>query len=187
MTTLGQVIGTIAALLFAMYFLETEKYTPKLHRVLKGFIIIVALSTISILLLDYTRGAIIGIVNVLVSTPLLLLTGILAWRAGNKAAKLYVIAWTVVLAGLATLVLVIVGQLPYNDLTRRASQVGVVIEVILLSLALADRINILRKQREQAQAAALASAQENERIIKEQNTLLEEKVDERTYELKQKQ
>jgi signal transduction histidine kinase len=62
-------------------------------------------------------------------------------------------------------------------------QIGTALEVTLLSLALADRINILKKEKEISQAEALEAAQENERIIKEQNVILEQKVQERTTEL----
>lgn len=62
-------------------------------------------------------------------------------------------------------------------------QIGSAIEVVLLSFALADRINILKKEKEQSQARALLALRENERIIKEQNVILETKVKERTERL----
>src|SRR5690606_23577029 len=76
------------------------------------------------------------------------------------------------------------GVLPYNDFTYYALQIGSALESILLSFALADKINILRKEKEDSQAQALAALQENARIIREQNTFLETKVNERTMELK---
>ena len=48
---------------------------------------------------------------------------------------------------------------------------------------MADKINILRGEKEASQAEALEAAQENERIIREQNVTLEIKVTERTVEL----
>ena len=53
----------------------------------------------------------------------------------------------------------------------------------MLSIALADRINVLKREKELSQAEALRIAHENERIIREQNTLLEIRVKERTSEL----
>jgi signal transduction histidine kinase len=60
---------------------------------------------------------------------------------------------------------------------------GIAFEVTLLSLALADKINILKDEREAFQLESLAAAKENERIIQEQNVVLEVKVKERTLAL----
>ena len=54
---------------------------------------------------------------------------------------------------------------------------------LLLSFALADRINILKAEKELSQAEALSSAKENERIISEQNLILESRVKDRTFKL----
>ncbi len=62
---------------------------------------------------------------------------------------------------------------------------GSAIEAILLSIALADKINILRKEKESSQLEALRISRENEKLVKEQNILLEKNVTERTEELQQ--
>lgn len=62
---------------------------------------------------------------------------------------------------------------------------GSVAEVVLLSFGLADRINVLRREKEASQAEALAASVENEKIIREQNTMLEHKVKERTHALEE--
>jgi signal transduction histidine kinase len=77
------------------------------------------------------------------------------------------------------------GVLPYNNFTRYTIHIGSAIEVILLSFALADRINILKKEKEASQEEALRVSVENERIIKEQNIVLEERVKDRTFELEE--
>jgi hypothetical protein len=62
-------------------------------------------------------------------------------------------------------------------------QAGTAFEVTLLSLALADRINIFKAEKERSQEETVKALQENERIIREQNVMLEQKVEERTHEL----
>jgi signal transduction histidine kinase len=76
------------------------------------------------------------------------------------------------------------GLLPYNNLTIYTMPAGSAIEAILLSLALADRINILKREKEFSQRMALDTLLENEKLIKEQNIILEQKVNERTIALK---
>jgi signal transduction histidine kinase len=73
--------------------------------------------------------------------------------------------------------------LPYNDFTYYALQVGSAAEVTLLSFALANKINIYRKEKEESQAMALLVSQENEQLVREQNVILEAKVQERTEAL----
>jgi diguanylate cyclase (GGDEF)-like protein/PAS domain S-box-containing protein len=70
------------------------------------------------------------------------------------------------------------GWLPTNLLTLYGIQIGSALEMLLLSFALADRIQILRREKEQAQARALAAAHLAERE-------LESSVGERTRELSQ--
>jgi two-component system, NtrC family, sensor kinase len=61
--------------------------------------------------------------------------------------------------------------------------VGSVVEILLLSFALADRINVLKQEKELSQQQAFAAMKENERLVKEQNIQLEKKVHERTADL----
>jgi two-component system, NtrC family, sensor kinase len=77
------------------------------------------------------------------------------------------------------------GVLPFSGLTHYAMTVGSAIEGVLLSFGLADRINVLRREKEQSQAEALRASVENERLIREQNTVLEHKVLERTSALQE--
>ena len=75
------------------------------------------------------------------------------------------------------------GILPWNDLTTYSIPLGSAIEGVLLSFGLADRINILRREKERSQAEALTALQENDRLVREQNALLEDKVKQRTAAL----
>ncbi|WP_025764562.1 sensor histidine kinase [Dyadobacter tibetensis] len=100
-----------------------------------------------------------------------------------RPAKFFLAAWSIFLLGLILLVLRNINILPYNMFTTYTMQTGTIFEVILLSFALADKINILKKEREASQERALLISKENERIIKEQNISLEGKVLQRTKEL----
>lgn len=64
-------------------------------------------------------------------------------------------------------------------------ELGTITEVVLLSFALADRINILRREKEASQAEALAAIQAKEKFQREQNVVLESRVIERTTDLEQ--
>ena len=116
----------------------------------------------------------------------MLIVGIVIYRQGNQEARFFLIGWSVFLAGVIIFVLKYLHILPYNNITRYTMQFGSGIEVILLSFALADRINILKKDKELSQAEVVMALEENEKLIKEQNIVLEQKVLVRTEELEVK-
>ncbi|MFL5752737.1 MAG: 7TM diverse intracellular signaling domain-containing protein [Bacteroidia bacterium] len=111
--------------------------------------------------------------------------GIKVWKKGYKPAKFFLIGWTFYLVGLFMYIAADTGILPFNDLTHNALQIGTAMESILLSLAVGDKISNFKKDKELAQESALDAARENERLIREQNAMLEQKVNERTIELQQ--
>ena len=75
------------------------------------------------------------------------------------------------------------GWVPYNEFTADIVLFTSTIELVVFSIALADKINFYRAQINDSQFLALKIARENERLITEQNIILESKVLERTKEL----
>lgn len=176
-------LAGISAVLFVTNFLHTKERTPRLHKV---FPVIAVLYSSAIILrilgFDMASYRIIDISALLITITIYVAAVIISFQ-GYRPAKLFLLAWTIFLAGLILFVLRNLGVLSYNNFTNYTMQVGTAFEVTLLSLALADRINILKREKEASQAEALNIAKENERIIREQNVILEQKVEERTIEL----
>lgn len=86
--------------------------------------------------------------------------------------------WTPLLLGHLVLAVSKLGWIPRSPFTELAPQAGVAVEVILLSFALAYRINMERRRRQQAQEHALD-------VQRQANLTLESRVRERTGELEQ--
>ncbi len=117
-------------------------------------------------------------------------SGATRWLSGGQAARYYTTAWTAMLAGGIILALNKFDILPKNTFTEYATQIGSALEVILLSFALAERINQERRMRFNAQQEALTTerqlrqAREDALALQKQATeQLEERVKERTQEL----
>lgn len=174
--TVTTVFAGGCGIFFAQDFLKIRSYLPRLNKVLNivaGLYILAALlslfhqNPVAYQLLDFC-GLVVGL--------LLLLSSALILAKGSRPAMFYLIAWSVFLVGLIILVLRNVGILPYNHFTTYCSYAGSALEAILLSFALADRINILKREK-------LEVSQENERLVREQNVILETKVTERTEAL----
>ncbi len=184
MLTFAGAMSGIATVIFAKSFLHAREHAPRLNNVL-NLIIAGDLAAVVFVLAGYPLEA-YQTVNVTagLGSPLVLFTAIVIYRQHYRPAKYFLYAWTVFLASVLVFVLKDYGILPYNLFTIHAVQIGSALEAVLLSFALANKINILKKEKEASQAEALEAAKENERIIREQNVLLEHKVTERTVELR---
>lgn len=172
-----------SAIEFAKIFVQTKRFTPNFH---KGLYIFQALYTFAIPAylfgLTSLSYALVDIGALTVSLYALVFLTIIA-RKGYRPAKFFLIAWTVFLAGLFIFALKNFGVIEYNFWSKSILEIGSGVEAILLSIALADRINTLKKEKEASQEEALRVSKENERIVREQNELLEQMVRERTKKL----
>ncbi|MGN6646277.1 MAG: sensor histidine kinase [Cytophaga sp.] len=174
----------IAIAEFAKVFLQVKEHSKILY---KGFYIINFIYIICIILAitgNYNISQQLIHINAMLVSLYTLFVGFNIARKGSRPAIFFSIAWFTFLIGVCLFILKDLGVLPYNNFTVYAMPAGSAIEVILLSLALADRINILKKEKDESQAQALNALRQNESIIKNQNIVLERKVEERTKELK---
>jgi len=171
-------LGLGLALIFTMKFLSLKKYSPGSRRLLQ-LLLAVCLFTIDYRLLGFYQNS-IALVSTLaaVVTASAWFVGVLMWRRGHVLAGFYVAAWTPLLIAHLLLALAKLGLIPTNRAIEVAPEVGVAIEVVVLSLALAYRINLERRRRQEAQEHALE-------IQREANLMLETRVRERTEELEQ--
>lgn len=181
-TLFPSLVGT-AAIFFMRYFLHTPKYIPKAD---KFFFILTGIYVLCVCLFatgHHQIGYQLTQVNALIVSVYMLVMACRIVQKGYRPAKFFLAAWTVFLLSVCLFVMKDLGVLPYNYLTKHVLQFGSAIELILLSFALADRINILKQEKELSQAKTVEALRENERIVREQNILLEGKVQERTFEL----
>jgi two-component system, sensor histidine kinase LadS len=81
------------------------------------------------------------------------------WHRGYTPARYYTIAWTALLVGTLVFVLAKLGFIARTLFTENGMQAGSTIEVILLSFALANRINVARREKELAQAETVSILQ----------------------------
>lgn len=176
-------LAGIFAIFFARDFLHIREFTPRLNKGLNLFLVTYGMAIL--LSLGGWRHQAFGFIDfsgMFLSLYGFVFSSIIAFK-GYRPAKFFLIAWTVFLVGMILFVLRNLGIIPHNFITGHTLQIGSALEAILFSIALADKINILKREKEQSQAQALHLALENERIIKEQNLILENRVRERTAEL----
>jgi len=173
----------ISGLEFVRRFLNTKTFLPKLDKISYGIYIIYVIDIFFIVKGDFFTGyqiiqAFGGPVSIYILT-----VSIMIAKRGYRPAKFFLLAWTPLIIGIIVWFMGDFNVLPYNTLTNYSMAIGSALEAILLSFALADKINIFKAEKEKSQLETLVALQENERIIREQNTMLELKVEERTHEL----
>ena len=164
---------------FCIQYLKMKDRSLWLYRIIISEIIII---TIIFPILNIIGFQFVELVNaaqifILLFYSTCLISGYYFVFKGVKQAYFYALGWTFLILGAFVFFAVINGFLPFNPITRNALYLGVVLEVCLFSLALGNRLNILQKEKDKIAA-------EHFKFIEQQKEILEEKVIERTRELK---
>lgn len=136
--------------IFSRSFLNTRRNAYFIDRILISFavaaIINAVISQTGHMVLSFKIGLLIQAIG----SVLLLIVGFICIRKNYKPAYYYVGAMSFLLIGAILTLLKNGGVLPSNLLTIYGSHFGSAMEAILLSLGLADRINTIRKEKEEA-------------------------------------
>jgi two-component system NtrC family sensor kinase len=170
-------------LLFAGHFLQFKQNIKPYYKFYLFLYVLYALPLIATIYgFTHLAYTLITIAVMVTSTSLLILVTILYSRGFNPA-KFFILGWGLFLISILVSIARNNGLVPYNYFTLNIVIYSALVELILFSVALADKINFYRSQNTESQLAALAIAKENERLITEQNIFLENKVKDRTQEL----
>ena len=153
-------VGTIATatfgLLFARTFLSSRARTPWIDKLMlveaAGFLVILFV----LLFVSYTAATFMVTGLVIAGVATLMVAGAIGMRHDHPGARNFMISWSVLLLGVLVLALHNMGALPSNGLTSNAVVFGSALEMVLLSFALADRVNVARRFKEQAQSRIAA-------------------------------
>lgn len=135
---------------FARHFLQMNRVSRGFDRLLMLLMAGGALVMALAVTLRYGVALRMATVLALLFTVSIFTAALYAWWRGLRVARWFIIAWTAFLVGGLVNTLMVLGYLPNVFITMYASQLGSALEVALLSLALADRINSLREQQAQA-------------------------------------
>jgi PAS domain S-box-containing protein len=179
----GLTTAAIFGLLFARIFLNSRQRMPVLDKVILVQLAGWVLSLAAALTLPYRVSSYMVTFLAVVSVATMVAIGVVSVRREFPGAKYFFTAWALLLLGVFTLFLHNTGVIPSNPLTSNALLIGSALEMVLLSFALADRINVARRFKEQAQAriaaehAMVEALSESQRRLKtvldERETILE--------------
>lgn len=163
-------MGMFSILGFSRSFLALKQNAPGLERVFRALLLFFPVMAVAALVYP-TYAPVIRVTTFMaaVSVLLILVAGALCLYRRFKPARYFMIAWTALLTGMMLYVFKTFALIPANFITEYAIQIGSAFEVVLLSIALADRMRHLML--------------ENQQIQKDMTIQLEQRVAERTSEL----
>ena len=162
-----QGLFNFAVVFFTRDFCEIKKHSRPAYWIITG----VGVGALCIILLNFFIET--YRIRIVITTSynlflIFIVVPIAAWvsiRERVRAGAFFMIAFGILILGSVGHLLMNLGVLPVNIMTRHGIELGSAFEVILLSLGLADRINVMKKELE---------------VL---NSGLEDKVQERTGEL----
>lgn len=158
-------------ILFCKEFLELKKYVPRFHNFGNVLLWITILSLIaSFIIPDVMITNNFTTIFAVVVFIFLWLSGIFVLLKGQKMARFYMVGWTVLLGSIIVQALAFLSLIPFHPVIfEEVPAIAAIFESIFLSLALGDKINIIKKEHQEMQQTL--------------NETLEHKVKERTQEL----
>jgi PAS domain S-box-containing protein len=177
----GLSLAGVFGLFFARRFLDSAHGMPVMDRVLLTLAVLWACTAVTGVALPYVVSTWLVTVLAPVTVGALVVSGVLALRRGHGGARHYLAAWALLLVGALTLFLHNTGLVPSNAFTSNALLFGSALEMVLLSFALADRINVARRFKDRAQVRlaaeramveALSASQERLRTVLEEREIV---------------
>ena len=165
------VLSLFFAALFARNMLNTKDLLPRLDKVIQLLTGSLFIILPIILFGSYKIGIYTALITSFVFFNLILFTALLAAYKGDRTAKIFAIAWSIFLIGGGIGLLGMLDILPLEYASQTGIQIGSALEVILLSLALADRINLIEKEKTEIEAHSKTMLLEANKQLENSNQL----------------
>lgn len=159
--------------LFARSFLHLARFNPVLNKINLVVLSLVVVVFFVTLFAPYRIAISIVMLISTASSILFILSGVMNYLAGNRAARYFTFSWLLLIGcnliyGMGHLAL-----LPRNFFVGNALQIGQILDALLLSFALADRINLLRHDKNVALKHAADTEKSASIVLAEANQQLE--------------
>lgn len=163
--------AAIFACIFTRNFLSMGESRPLLSRILSVIALAGCISSVLAFFVPYGKIIYSALGVLFLTVFFCLVAGFVRWKDGFRPARYYTVAWSCTLLGGFINALSKFGILELNFFTAYSAHVGSGLEVILLSLALADRINTERELRELAQSQLVDTQSSALRHLQQYETL----------------
>ncbi|MDT8447840.1 MAG: sensor histidine kinase [bacterium] len=166
----------LCLVLFTRRFLFTAQDLPRWDRVLLAYAVFNGLSALLPLLPSDYWSPTFFLITCFPSSLLCIATAVYRYRRGYRPARYFLLAFVLFFSGVLLFISGSLGLFDDGPLVRGFIYIGSALEVVLLAFSLADRINLLRQEKDLAQGEVVA-------LMERQTEELETLVAERTQDL----
>jgi signal transduction histidine kinase/CheY-like chemotaxis protein len=154
---------------FCVYFLNLRKYSRPLANLIRGLALACAVSIISIAITSSLTMIFVGLFTITALFIVALIAGIVVRKAGVISAGHFIIAIMILVFSLIANNMATLGLISSNELTESLAAIGTTLMLVFFSLALADLINQLQKENNEA---GINMAKANDEKLKARTELL---------------
>lgn len=138
----------LSLLCFANSFLNLEKYHYRLYIITRVMILsIMSIALLSAIFGGYHYHVLLSIVFVLFVSIYIFGIALYSWLRGNLSARFFLLGAVSGLVGVTVTSLTVMSFIPFTYMSYKASDFGMFIDAVLLSMALADRIKMTQKKK----------------------------------------
>jgi class 3 adenylate cyclase len=176
-------LTNISIVFFTLNFLSIDKKQKYLYYTGIAFIVIFSLLIVLNLAGQFIAALMLSQLFSLLVCVYFIISGVVSYRLGFRTAKYFLFGWTAFLFFVIVFILALNNVLPSNFITTQGIFIGHMTEVLLLSFALADRINMLQAENRKKQKEIILQLENNKQLQTKVNRELEQKVKERTEEV----
>ncbi|QHQ38141.1 diguanylate cyclase [Microbulbifer hydrolyticus] len=137
-------------LIFGIQFVRTvcsgPRLAPRIDRVARLFLYVLLPLTAIAPFVSYGPMILTLAILTLLLSILFMVMGVISLLQGSVPARYFLVGWTALLVSVVIYMLKTFGLVPHNSFTHNAFQVGALVEMVLLSLALGARVGELQRR-----------------------------------------
>jgi len=138
---------SISGLLFTQTFLGLKNYFPRLYRLTNSLILTYLAVMILFFFAGYHYHVVFSIILVALFSLYAFSIGLYTLLQGHRFALFFIIGSTAGLVGAAVTALTVMAFIPYREIFFHFVDYGIVIDAILLSLALGERVKNVQQEK----------------------------------------
>ncbi len=131
---------------FTSSFLQTKENLPSLHKLILSYMSVPFIGVSLAFFTNYSIAIKYATITSFISSFVILFVSITSIRKKFRPARFFILGWGMLSLGIVIYALRMGGIIPHNFFTNSSYQIFSIMEILLLSLALGDKINILKKE-----------------------------------------
>ncbi|MEE2731194.1 MAG: 7TM diverse intracellular signaling domain-containing protein [Pseudomonadota bacterium] len=156
---------------FGIRVMDLQRNSQLMYYMCCMLLVLEAASALVSLVLPYEVVIRTVIALALFVSAIMLVTSVQESLKGNSTAKLFLLAYFTLLGGGVALAFASMGWLPANFLTTNSFMIGSTVEIVVLSFALAERLNQINKEKAKSEREAKHYLEEMNDYLRQTNLL----------------